>query len=84
MAKVVMYTTQSCPYCVRAKALLRHKGVAFDEIDVSTDDVLREKMVEASGRRTVPQIFINDAPIGGFDELRALDEQGDLDRLLAA
>ena len=79
-----MYTTQSCPYCVRAKALLRHKGVAFDEIDVSTDDVLREKMVEASGRRTVPQIFINDAPIGGFDELRALDEQGDLDRLLAA
>ena len=79
-----MYTTQSCPYCVRAKALLRHKGVAFDEIDVSTDDALREKMVEASGRRTVPQIFINDAPIGGFDELRALDEQGDLDRLLAA
>jgi len=84
MAKVVMYTTQSCPYCVRAKALLRHKGVAFDEIDVGADDALRDKMVEASGRRTVPQIFINEEPIGGFEELRALDEQGDLDRLLAA
>jgi len=84
MAKVVMYTTQSCPYCVRAKALLRHKGVAFDEIDVGADDALRDKMVEASGRRTVPQIFINEEPIGGFEELRVLDEQGDLDRLLAA
>jgi glutaredoxin 3 len=84
MAKVVMYTTQYCPYCVRAKALLRHKGVAFEEIDVSDDEALRERMIEASGRRTVPQIFINDAPIGGFDELRALDDQGELDRLLAA
>ena len=79
-----MYTTQYCPYCVRAKALLRHKGVAFEEVDVSQDEALRERMIEASGRRTVPQIFINDAPIGGFDELRALDEQGELDRLLAA
>lgn len=84
MAKVVMYTTQYCPYCVRAKALLRHKGVAFDEIDVSDDEALREKMIEASGRRTVPQIFINDAPIGGFEELRALEDEGALDRLLAA
>ena len=79
-----MYTTQYCPYCVRAKALLRHKGIAFEEIDVGADDTLREKMVEASGRRTVPQIFINDAPIGGFDELKALDDDGELDRLLAA
>lgn len=79
-----MYTTQYCPYCVRAKALLRHKGVTFEEIDIGDDDALREKMVEASGRRTVPQIFINDAPIGGFDELRELDDQGELDRLLAA
>jgi len=84
MPKVVMYTTQSCPFCVRAKALLRHKGVPFEEVDVSTDDDLREKMVEASGRRTVPQIFINDSPIGGFEELQALDDQGELDRLLAA
>jgi len=84
MARVVVYTTQYCPYCVRAKALLRHKGVPFEEIDVGEDDALRERMVEASGRRTVPQIFINDAPIGGFDELKALDDQGALDRLLAA
>ncbi len=84
MAKVVMYTTQQCPYCVRAKALLRHKGVAFEEIDVSEDLELRAKMIEASGRRTVPQIFINDRAIGGFEELRALDQEGELDRLLAA
>jgi glutaredoxin 3 len=84
MAKVVMYTTQSCPYCVQAKVLLRHKGVAFEEVDVSADDELRNRMVEASGRRTVPQIFINDSPVGGFEELRSLEEQGELDRLLAA
>lgn len=84
MAKVVMYTTQYCPYCVRAKALLRHKGVAFEEIDVSEDEVLREAMITASGRLTVPQIFIDDTSIGGFEELRTLDQQGELDRLLAA
>jgi len=85
MAKVVLYTTQYCPYCVQAKALLKRKGVPFEEIDVGNDDVLRERMVKAAGgRRTVPQIFINDAPVGGFEELRALDEQGELDRLLAA
>jgi len=64
MAKVVVYTSQWCPYCVQAKALLQHKGVRFDEIDVSSDDDLRMKMIEESGRRTVPQIFINDVPIG--------------------
>jgi glutaredoxin 3 len=84
MAKVVLYTTQSCPYCVQAKALLRHKGVAFDEIDVGGNEELRTYMIEVSGRRTVPQIFINDSPIGGFEELRSLEEQGELDRLLAA
>ena len=84
MAKVVMYSTQYCPYCVQAKALLRHKGVAFEEIDVGGDDELRSRMVEASGRRTVPQIFIDDSPIGGFEELRTLEEQGELDRLLAS
>ena len=84
MARVVVYTTQYCPYCVRAKALLRHKGVSFEEIDVGADDALREQMIESSGRRTVPQIFINDAPIGGFDELKVLDDQGELDRLVAA
>lgn len=84
MAKVLMYTTQQCPYCIRAKALLRHKGVPYQEIDVSEDTALREKMIEESGRRTVPQIFINDVPIGGFEELRELDQGGELDRLLAA
>jgi glutaredoxin 3 len=84
MAKVVVYTTEYCSYCVRAKALLRHKEVPFEEIDVGADDALREKMVEESGRRTVPQIFINGTPIGGYEELRALDEQGELDRLLGS
>jgi glutaredoxin 3 len=84
MPRIVMYTTQYCPFCIQAKSLLRHKGVTFEEIDIGGDDELRTKMVETSGRRTVPQIFINDNPIGGFEELRFLDEQGDLDRLLAA
>ena len=84
MAKVIVYTTDYCPYCVRAKTLLRHKGVEFEEIDVGEDDALRDKMVADSGRRTVPQIFIDGKPIGGFDELYALDQEGELDRLLAA
>jgi glutaredoxin 3 len=84
MATVVVYTTQYCPFCVQAKALLTRKGVPFEEIDVSDDDVLRTKMVETSGRRTVPQIFIDGRPIGGYEELRALDDDGELDRLLAA
>lgn len=84
MAMVLMYTAQYCPYCMQAKALLKHKGIAFQEVDVGADDVLRDKMVLESGRRTVPQIFINGAAIGGFDELRALDQDGKLDQLLAA
>ena len=84
MASVIVYTTEYCPYCVRAKRLLQHKGVAFDEIDVGNDDALRAKMIAESGRRTVPQIFIDGKPIGGFDELKALDDDGELDRLLAA
>ena len=84
MANVLMYTTQQCPFCMRAKALLRHKGVSFEEIDVGADTTLREKMIEESGRRTVPQVLINGVPVGGFEELRALDQDGQLDRLLAA
>ncbi len=84
MAKVQVYSTAYCPYCIRAKALLRNKGVAFEEIDVSDDFELRLKMVELSGgRRTVPEIFINDKIIGGYDELRALESRGELDALLA-
>jgi len=84
MAKVLVYTTRFCPYCMQAKVLLNGKGVAFEEIDVGGDALVRTKMIEESGRRTVPQIFINGTPIGGFDELRALEEQGELDRLLVA
>jgi len=84
VAKVEVYSTQYCPFCVRAKALLKGKGVAFTEIDVSNDPLLREKMVElAGGRRTVPEIFINGKIIGGFDELYALEMAGKLDQMLA-
>jgi len=84
LAKVEIYTTQICPYCVRAKSLLKKKGVAFEEIDVSGDPELRQAMVErAGGRRTVPEIFINGRIIGGYDELKALDDAGQLDSLLA-
>jgi glutaredoxin 3 len=84
VAKVQVYTTTYCPFCIRAKALLKSKGVAFEEIDVSDDDALRQRMVELSGgRRTVPEIFINDKIIGGYDELRVLESKGELDALLS-
>ena len=82
MAKIIIYTTETCPYCVRAKALLRFKQVAFDEIDVSRDQSLQDEVRRLSGRRTVPQIFIDGASIGGYDELRQLDQSGELDQLL--
>jgi len=85
MVKVEIYTTPICPYCTRAKALLKRKGVAFDEIDVTMVPGAREEMVNRSGgKRTVPQIFISGDGIGGSDELHALESQGALDRLLAA
>ena len=85
VAKVELYTTTFCPFCVRAKSLLKSKGVEFEEIDVTDDAELRQKMVELSGgRRTVPEIFINGQIIGGFDELKALNDAGKLDSLLAA
>jgi glutaredoxin 3 len=84
VAKVEVYSTVYCPFCIRAKALLTGKGVEFDEIDVTDDLEAREKMVElAGGRRTVPEIFINGRIIGGYDELRALEIRGELDALLA-
>ena len=85
MAKVELYTTTFCPFCVRAKSLLKSKGVSFVEIDVTDDDALRAKMVELSGgRRSVPEIFINDKIVGGYDELKALDDAGQLDPMLAS
>jgi len=83
MPDIEIYTTQVCPYCVRAKKLFQRKGVGYREIDVSTDDVLRDAMVQrAGGKRTVPQIFIGNRHIGGCDDLYALDSQGGLDPLL--
>ena len=82
MADVTIYTTDFCPYCVRAKRLLDHKGIVYEEIDVGSDAELRERMVEQSGRRTVPQIFIAGQPTGGFEELQDLEARGELDALL--
>ncbi|MEO6299337.1 MAG: glutaredoxin 3 [Paracoccaceae bacterium] len=84
MKTVEIYTTQSCPYCIAAKQLLRKKGVQYAEIDVSRDPSLRTVMTRrANGGRTVPQIFIDGTHIGGSDELHALDHAGGLDPLLA-
>lgn len=82
MPRVVIYTTNYCPYCFRAKALLCSKTVEFEEIDVTDDPERRAEMERLSGRRTVPQIFINDQSIGGYDEAQRLDSTGELDRLL--
>jgi len=85
MKPVRMYTTQVCPYCVRAKALLKQRGVEqIDEIRVDLQPAERHAMVELTGRRTVPQIFIGDTHVGGCDDLVALDQQGGLMPLLAA
>ncbi len=83
MAEVRIYTTTYCGYCNAAKALLTKKGVAFDEIDCSRDPATRTWLVEETGMRTVPQIFIRGVPVGGFDDLAALDQDGQLDPILA-
>lgn len=77
-----MYSSAMCSYCVRAKMLLQQKQIPFEEIRVDLDDQKRNEMIERSGRRTVPQIFIDDKPIGGFDDLWALETSGDLDKLV--
>ena len=82
MSKVVIYTTASCPYCLNAKKLLDNKGAKYTEIAIDTDTSKRDEMVKLSGQRTVPQIFINDKPIGGFDALSALSSSGQLDVLI--
>lgn len=82
MADVVLYTTPWCPYCVRAKHLLKSKGVAFTDIDVSGNPALRQDMEQRSGRHTVPQIWIGTTHVGGCDDLYALERQGKLDALL--
>jgi glutaredoxin 3 len=83
MKPVVVYTTSMCWYCNQAKALLQRKGIPFQEIDVSRDAELREEVMRRTGRRTVPQIFVGERAIGGFDDLSALERSGELDGLLA-
>ena len=83
MSTVTMYTTSHCPYCRNAKALLARKGAAATEIDIESDPSLLLEMMERTGRRTVPQIFIGDRHVGGFDDLAALERQGELTALLA-
>lgn len=83
MKKVEIYTTGWCPYCHAAKSLLANKGVAFDEVDADDPDIRRAMVQRANGRRTVPQIFIGDTHVGGYDDMAALERRGQLDPLLA-
>ena len=82
MAKVVLYTSGFCHYCVQARRLLEAKGVAYDELYVDQNPTLRTQMVSRSQRRSVPQIFIGDYHVGGFEDMRQLDKSGQLDTLL--
>jgi glutaredoxin 3 len=85
MAKVRMYSTAVCPYCQMAERLLRSKGVAeIEKLRIDTDPALRAEMMEKTGRRTVPQIYVGDTHVGGYDDLAALDRAGGLEPLLAA
>lgn len=77
-AEVLIYTTRVCPYCVAAKRLLAARGATYREIDVTEDDAKRAWLVEATGRRTVPQIFIGGEAVGGYDDIAALDRAGKL------
>lgn len=83
MPKVEIYTTPWCPYCHAAKSLLEEKGVAYNEVDAGDPQVRAAMMARANGRRTVPQIFIGETHVGGYDDMAALDRRGQLDPLLA-
>ncbi len=82
MPKVIVYTRDYCAFCRHAKALLKSKGVDFEEIDISQDEALQEKVWRSSGRKTVPLIFVDGRPLGGFEEIRELDARGELDKIL--
>lgn len=84
MATIEIYSTRICPYCVAAKNLLKHKGAEWTEYLIDTDTEKRTEMLDRAKRTSVPQIFINDQHIGGFDDLKKLDQQGGLDPLLSA
>ena len=83
MAEVVIYRTPNCSYCVRVHQLLESKGVPFKEVDVSDDQGKRKWLMDVTRHRSVPQVFINGKPVGGFDDLARLNRSGELDRLLA-
>jgi glutaredoxin 3 len=83
LPEVTVYSTRICPYCVAAKRLLSQRGIAYREIDVTGDDAKRAWLLETTKRRTVPQIFIGEAAIGGFDDLAAMDKSGELARRLS-
>ncbi len=81
--KIIIYTKSYCPYCVKAKQLLKNKNVNFTEIDITNNQSLIEEMLlKSSGRKTVPQIFIDDTHVGGCDDLYALNDKGELDKML--
>lgn len=83
MMEVVVYTKDYCPYCQSAKALLEEKGVEYKEIDVTNDEEkLKEMLAKSNGRTTVPEIFVGETLVGGYDDLREMDESGGLDKLL--
>lgn len=83
MKKIVIYTTNTCPYCLRAKSLLERKGLSYEEINIENNNELRVSMIEKSGgRKTVPQIFIEEVHVGGCDDLYALEAKGELSKLL--
>ena len=84
MSRIEIYTTRWCGYCVRAKALLDDKGIAYDEISLDDDPAFRRNLQELTGGWTVPQILIDGTPIGGYTELWRLDKSGQLDARLAA
>lgn len=83
MKKVEIYTTQWCPYCDAAKSLLQQKGIEYEEVDADDADTRMAMVQRAHGRRTVPQIFIGDTHVGGYDDMAALERRGQLDPLLA-
>lgn len=84
-AKVEIYTWSACPFCIRAKSLLKRKGVDFTEYNIDGDEAARDKMAQrANGRRSLPQIFIDNVHVGGCDDIYALDARGQLDNLLAS
>ena len=83
-SRIRIYGSETCSFCMAARMLLKKKGLDYEDIPIGGDEELRRRIEELSGQRTVPQIFIDDRPIGGFDELYELEKSGDLDRLMAS